>query len=118
MHLAVAADHAGFDMKQTLVAWLQKEGHRVEATGSGKFKFSRPDGQEIPTAPGLEGSPVLERADPEEAVAGIEGWLTEAGADADWKALDPEWDGGRLDLDYAIDALWSSGDISDHEEVN
>jgi RpiB/LacA/LacB family sugar-phosphate isomerase len=33
VQLAVAADHAGFDMKQTLVAWLEKEGHQVENLG-------------------------------------------------------------------------------------
>ena len=33
MQLAVAADHAGFDMKQTLVEWLEKEGHQVENLG-------------------------------------------------------------------------------------
>ena len=33
MHLAVAADHAGFDMKQILVAWLQEQGHQVDNLG-------------------------------------------------------------------------------------
>jgi len=33
VQLAVAADHAGFDMKQTLVEWLEKEGHQVENLG-------------------------------------------------------------------------------------
>ncbi|MCZ6649073.1 MAG: ribose 5-phosphate isomerase B [Acidobacteria bacterium] len=33
MQLAVAADHAGFAMKQSLVAWLEKEGHQVENLG-------------------------------------------------------------------------------------
>jgi RpiB/LacA/LacB family sugar-phosphate isomerase len=29
VRLAVAADHAGFDMKQTLVSWLEEQGHQV-----------------------------------------------------------------------------------------
>ncbi|MCZ6832446.1 MAG: RpiB/LacA/LacB family sugar-phosphate isomerase, partial [Acidobacteria bacterium] len=33
VQVAVAADHAGFAMKQTLVAWLEKEGHQVENLG-------------------------------------------------------------------------------------
>ena len=33
MRLAVAADHAGFDMKQTLVAWLEDQGHQVSNLG-------------------------------------------------------------------------------------
>lgn len=33
MQLAVAADHAGFAMKQTLVAWLEEQGHKVENLG-------------------------------------------------------------------------------------
>lgn len=38
MQLAVAADHAGFEMKRTLVAWLEEEGHQVVNLGP-----SRPD---------------------------------------------------------------------------
>ena len=34
MQLAVAADHAGFDMKQVLVAWLEDQGHQVNNLGS------------------------------------------------------------------------------------
>ena len=33
MRLAVAADHAGFDLKQTLVNWLEKQGHQVTNLG-------------------------------------------------------------------------------------
>ncbi|TDI33183.1 MAG: ribose 5-phosphate isomerase B [Acidobacteria bacterium] len=33
MQLAVAADHAGFEMKRTLVAWLEEEGHQVVNLG-------------------------------------------------------------------------------------
>jgi ribose 5-phosphate isomerase B len=33
VRLAVAADHAGFDMKQILVAWLQEQGHQVDNLG-------------------------------------------------------------------------------------
>ncbi len=33
MRLALAADHAGFDLKQTLAAWLEKEGHQVANLG-------------------------------------------------------------------------------------
>ena len=33
MQLAVAADHAGFDMKQILVAWLEDQGHQVNNLG-------------------------------------------------------------------------------------
>jgi len=33
VQLAVAADHAGFEMKRTLVAWLEEEGHQVVNLG-------------------------------------------------------------------------------------
>jgi len=33
VQLAVAADHAGFDMKQILVAWLEDQGHQVNNLG-------------------------------------------------------------------------------------
>jgi len=33
VQLVVAADHAGFDMKQILVAWLEDQGHQVNNLG-------------------------------------------------------------------------------------
>ena len=84
---------------------------------SGEFRFLRPDGRGIPDVPVLE-TPLDELTDADEAADGIEAWLTEAGVGADWKAHHPEWDGGRLDLDWAIDVLWSSRSLSGHEDVN
>ena len=34
MRLAVAADHAGFEMKSELVSWLESEGHQVMDLGA------------------------------------------------------------------------------------
>lgn len=34
MRIALSSDHAGFDLKQVLVAWLQEEGHDVLDLGT------------------------------------------------------------------------------------
>ena len=34
MRLAIAADHAGFQMKENLAAWLRREGHQVLDLGT------------------------------------------------------------------------------------
>jgi ribose 5-phosphate isomerase B len=34
MHLAIASDHAGFQMKESLLPWLREQGHMVEDLGA------------------------------------------------------------------------------------
>ena len=37
MRIAVAGDHAGFDLKELLVPWLRSAGHQVEDLGAHSF---------------------------------------------------------------------------------
>ena len=37
MRIAVAGDHAGFELKELLVPWLQSAGHQVEDLGAHSF---------------------------------------------------------------------------------
>lgn len=78
---------------------VHEEGYRVEPLGDGTFRFTRPDGREIPGAP-----PRPSVGD--DAVSGVVEQLTEAGLDAD--ALDhyPQWDASSLDLGLAIETMW------------
>ena len=34
MHIALAADHAGYTLKDELVRWLSEQGHEVEDLGT------------------------------------------------------------------------------------
>lgn len=41
MHIAVAADHGGYELKNDIVAWLQTAGHQVSDLGA--YTFDRND---------------------------------------------------------------------------
>ena len=85
---------------------LHEEGYRLERgseRGSdGEFRFLRPDGRPIPEAP-----PPPAVAD--DALAALARQLIEAGVDLDELGGDPRWDGGGLDLAWAVDGLRSIG---------
>ena len=77
---------------------VHEEGYTVVPGPDGIFRFFRPDGREIPQAPPL---PDLQ----EDAITALVDSLLELGVDVDWADNHPEWDGRRLDLGYALDAL-------------
>jgi len=90
---------------------VHEEGYGVECTAGGEFRFLRPDGREIPAAPpaAAQAATTAEMTGAQAAAVEIEAWLTGAEVDADWTAYEPEWDGSRLDLHWAIGVMWSGG---------
>ncbi len=81
---------------------LHEEGYRMERVPEGDFRFLRPDGRPIPEAPAPP-------AVPDDALAALAEELIEAGVDLDELGGYPEWDGGGLDLPWAVDGLRSIG---------
>ena len=79
---------------------LHEEGFGMERGPDGRFRFLRPDGRPIDDAPRLP-------AVPDDALAALAGSLIEAGVDPEELGGHPEWDGGGLDLAWAVDGLRS-----------
>lgn len=84
--------------------WLHEGGYSVAVSDDGAISFTDPNSVEIPNAPippALPGVPVS----PDAAVALLTDLLTEHAVEVDPSASMPDWDGRRLDLDWALDVL-------------
>ena len=82
--------------------YVHEEGYSVEPGANGEFDFTDPRGRPIPQAPPL---PEVQG----DTIARLVESLTEAGVDLEQLAYRQEWDGTRLDLSWAVDALRSVG---------
>jgi hypothetical protein len=81
---------------------VHEEGYRIEGTADGDLRFFRPQGWEIPSIPPpppLFGEPLAE----------ISALLDEQDISIDANTAFPTWDGGRLDLNWAVQGMWSIG---------
>ena len=81
---------------------LHEEGYRMEGASHGEFRFLCPDGRPMAEAP--PPPPVSD-----DALAALARELIEAGVDLSELGGYPEWDGGGLDLAWAVDGLRSIG---------
>ena len=89
----------------------------MERTAAGALRFLRPDGGELPQAPDSR-SPDAEIANGADSPEVLQRWLSDTAADVDWTDRFPEWDGSRLDLEWAIRTLWSPSDPMRESEAN
>ncbi|MGB5389973.1 MAG: HNH endonuclease, partial [Thermoanaerobaculia bacterium] len=74
---------------------VHEEGYQIEHASNGELRFLRPEGWEIPTVP----PPTRLFRDPLEELSTL---LVEEGVSIDASTGFPTWDGGRLDLNWAI----------------
>jgi hypothetical protein len=78
------------------------EGFTVERMAGGELRFFRPDGRELVAAPPLP------RVRAESLPPLTAQWMRDGiPLDGDWN--EPSWDGGPVDLGWAIDYLWQAG---------
>ncbi len=81
---------------------VHEEGYRIELTADedegGGIRFLRPDGRDLPRAPGVS----------HQALSTLEDWLVERDIEIDPAAIYPRWEGDRLDLRYALEVLRGS----------
>lgn len=75
---------------------VHEEGYRIVRTSSGDLRFFRPQGWEIPYVP----PPPLLKRDPLEELSAR---FAEDDVTIDAKTGFPTWEGGRLDLGWAIE---------------
>ncbi len=81
---------------------VHEEGYRVRSGPDGGVQFLRPDGRPIAEAPP---PPAVS----DDALTALAESLVEAGVDLEEMPGYPEWDGGALDLGWAVDGLRSLG---------
>jgi len=81
---------------------VHEDGYRIEILPEGKLLFLRPEGREIPSVPP---APALS-LDPLETLSVL---LDKEGISIDANTGFPRWDGGRLDLNWAIQGYRQMG---------
>ncbi|MGB7489150.1 MAG: DUF222 domain-containing protein, partial [Thermoanaerobaculia bacterium] len=74
---------------------VHEEGYQIEHASNGELRFLRPEGREIPFVPP---PPFL----PEDPIRSLSTLLVEDGVSVDAATGFPRWDGGSLDLNWAI----------------